>query len=244
MKVKVTGFMLALALALVLSPLIVTRANAFETIVRNPSDTAGIWTSPTNAFVSDDNYTTRQGALTSVQNYTDYKFGLKGSDTVLIVKLWFEWHTEGGVGYMRLKFVNSMGTWTTSSDFSPQASDEYDSWDVTSEQTWTPTLLDSLVIGVQGQKYGGGGGYDVFYVDHVYVEVSYQGGSAGGPPYGEGPTVPIQLPNIPWHLKQILQGILDFLSLRHVRVVLGCSFFFGVGLLLLKYEKRVKKFVH
>jgi len=80
--------------------------------------------------------------------------------------------------------------------------------------------------------------------EEFFLLIRYEkvGGSAGGPPYGDGPTVPIQLPNIPWHVKQILQGILDFLSLRHVRVVLGCSFFFVVGLIFLKYEKRVKKY--
>jgi len=76
-----------------------------------------------------------------------------------------------------------------------------------------------------------------------YLEVAYQQQSGGiYVPKGEGPTTAVEVPNVPWHVKQILQGILDFLSLRHVRVVLGCSFFFIVGLVFLKYEKRVKKY--
>jgi hypothetical protein len=246
MKVKVTGFTLALALVLVLSPFLVAGANAevAKTIVKNPTSTAGTWDTPTNAYMSDDNYATQLNTPeTTKQNYTAYNFGLAGEDTVLSVKLWFEWHVSNvSAGHMRLYFVNSTGSWRYHS-FIPRTSDGYDCWNVTSEQSWTPALLDSLVVAVYG--YDPMGGPEDFYVDYVYVEVSYvdadEGTSAEGPPHGEGPTTAVEVPNLPWYVKQILQRILDFLGQRHVRVVLGVAAFMGVGLVVLRWEKVKKK---
>ena len=67
-----------------------------------------------------------------------------------------------------------------------------------------------------------------------YVYGEDAGASAGGS------TVSVQLPNVLWYVKEIGRRILDFLSQRHVKIVLGVAAFMGIGLIVLKHEKGKK----
>ena len=104
----------------------------------------------------------------------------------------------------------------------------------------------AMLDGSNYVKVWGDSGDDGNRCEYVGVEWSALTNDVGFYVYGEGlpsaggSTVSIQLPNVLWYVKEIGRRVLDFISQRHVKVVLGVAAFMGIGLIVLKHEKGKK----
>jgi hypothetical protein len=290
--VKVTGFMLALALALVFSPFLVTGANASETTLIYASisdgwlksyedDFSWVWndTEALSLYNMSENFWVGQ-ECTPYGGYILYRTYLHFPDTSLlpddatIVSATLHLFgyiniTTGPWGSYNLTIQSGQPTFPhmplTKYDYwQGYYSDNggtYNTWNFVVEG-WNDVPLNTLgkswINKIGETKFCLRTDKDIdavevpstYYVQYYsaestlkrpYLEVAYQQQSGGiYVPKGEGPTTAVEVPNLPWYAKQILQWILDFLGQRHVRVVLGVAAFMGIGLVVLRWEK-VKK---
>jgi hypothetical protein len=154
-----------------------------DTGFKSPTASGAAWnnyTTPTNAYTSNNNYAYRAAGYDGYEDYYDFDFNIPSTATINGIEVSVEYYSGGdGARYLGIRKPSE----------SPPDADAYlisrtdqsesvtvfgGSSDLWYRKSWTPSEINDTDFSVYIATYSGnidGDGYD--YVDHVQVKVYY-----------------------------------------------------------------------